>query len=102
MESGVREKADALAQTLAALASALFAYSGGVDSAYLTWAARQALGDRMLAVLADSPSLAAFQKRDAIQFARDYGIPVEIIRTEEFDNPDYVQNAPDRCFHCKE
>jgi len=102
MESGRREKADALAQTLAALGSALVAYSGGVDSAYLAWAARQVLGDRMLAVLADSPSLAAFQKRDAVQFARDYGIPVEIIRTEEFDNPDYVQNAPDRCFHCKD
>ena len=102
MESGVREKADALAQTLTAFGSALVAYSGGVDAAYLAWAARQVLGDQMLAVLADSPSLAAFQKRDAIQFARDYGIPLEVIRTDEFDNLDYTQNAPDRCFHCKD
>ena len=91
-----------LAKKLGGLGSALVAYSGGVDSAYLAWAARQALGDRMLAVLADSPSLAAIQKQDAVQFARDYGIPLEVIRTEEFDNSDYVQNAPDRCFHCKE
>jgi len=102
VESGLRTKADDLAQRLAALGSALVAYSGGVDSAYLAWAARQALGDRMLAVLADSPSLAAFQKRDAVQFARDFAIPLEVIRTEEFENPDYTQNAPDRCFHCKD
>ena len=87
---------------MAALGATLVAYSGGVDSAYLAWAARQALGDRVLAVLADSPSLAAFQKRDAIQFAEKYGIPLEVIRTEEFENPDYVKNAPDRCFHCKD
>jgi len=102
MACGLREKADALAQTLAALGSALVAYSGGVDSAYLAWAARQALGDRMLAVLADSPSLAEFQKQDAIRFAQDFGIPLEVIRTDEFDNPNYTQNASDRCFHCKD
>ena len=102
LEIGIREKADALVHALAALGSALVAYSGGVDSAYLAWAARQALGDRMLAVLADSPSLAEFQKRDAIQFAQDYGIPLEVIRTDEFDNLNYTQNAPDRCFHCKD
>jgi uncharacterized protein len=56
----------------------------------------------MLAVLADSASLAEFQKRAAIQFARDFGIPLEVIRTEEFENQDYTKNAPDRCFHCKD
>lgn len=91
-----------MTETLVSLGSALVAYSGGVDSAYLAWAARQALGDRMLAVLADSPSLAEFQRRDAVQFASDFGIPLEIIRTDEFENPDYTQNAPDRCFHCKD
>ena len=95
-------KAEQLAGNLAALGSALVAYSGGVDSAYLAWAARQALGDRMLAVLADSPSLAGFQKKDAVEFARKFEIPLELVRTEEFRNPDYSANAPDRCFHCKE
>ena len=96
------EKAEILTERLLTLRSTLVAYSGGVDSAYLAWAARQALGEKMLAVLADSPSLAEFQKRDAIQFARYYGIPLEVIRTEEFENPDYTKNAPDRCFHCKD
>lgn len=100
--SGLKQKADLLKENVTDLGSAVVAYSGGVDSAYLAWAARQALGDRMLAVLADSPSLADFQRQHAIQFAREFNIPLEVIRTEEFDNPDYVENAPDRCFHCKE
>ncbi len=79
------EKVSLLARKLQELGSTLVAYSGGVDSAYLAWAARQALGEKMLAVLADSPSLAEFQKRDAIRFAQDYGIPLEVIRTEEFE-----------------
>ena len=98
----LERKAERLAGNLAGLGSTLVAYSGGVDSAYLAWAARQALGDNMLAVLADSPSLAGFQKKDAIEFARSFGIPLELVRTEEFRNPDYSANAPDRCFHCKE
>jgi len=102
LDGDLHKKALCLQESLGALGSALVAYSGGVDSAYLAWAARQALGDRMLAVLADSPSLAEFQKRDAIRFARDFGIPLAVIRTEEFENPDYVKNAPDRCFHCKD
>lgn len=102
MPMNVIEKADLLKQEIGALGSALVAYSGGVDSAYLAWAARQALGDRMLAVLADSPSLAEFQKRDAIRFAEDHGIPLEVIRTEEFENAEYTRNSPDRCFHCKD
>ncbi|MGH9783368.1 MAG: ATP-dependent sacrificial sulfur transferase LarE [Terriglobia bacterium] len=97
-----RQKQESLADILVNLHSTLVAYSGGVDSAYLAWAARAALGDKMLAVLADSPSLAEFQKRDAIQFAQDYNIPLEVIRTDEFDNADYTKNAPDRCFHCKD
>ncbi|MGH9785943.1 MAG: ATP-dependent sacrificial sulfur transferase LarE [Terriglobia bacterium] len=96
------DKVSLLASKLEGLGSALVAYSGGVDSAYLAWAARQVLGEKMLAVLADSPSLAEFQKRDAIRFARDYGIPLEVIRTQEFENADYTKNAPDRCFHCKD
>lgn len=102
MEFGISRKAEVFTSNLTALRSALVAYSGGVDSAYLAWAARQALGDKMLAVLADSPSLAAFQKHDAIEFARAHDIPLEVIETREFDQEDYVRNAPDRCFHCKD
>jgi uncharacterized protein len=96
------EKSRALNAKLAGLSSALVAYSGGVDSAYLAWAARKALGDSMLAVLADSPSLAEFQKQNAIEFARSFGIPLEVIATDEFNDPDYLKNNPDRCFHCKD
>src|SRR3970282_344455 len=110
MASGVIEiagrclecKTSLLKEPLASFGSALVAYSGGVDSAYLAWAARQALGDKMLAVLADSASLAGVQKRPAMQFSSDLDIPLEVIRTEEFENQDYTQNAPDRCFHCKD
>lgn len=95
-------KRSALHERLLSLGSTLVAYSGGTDSAYLAWAAHQALGDRMLAVIADSPSLARFQLADAVAFAEEKGIPLEIIRTSEFDRPDYVRNDGARCFHCKD
>jgi len=80
----------------------LVAYSGGVDSAYLAWAAHHVLGDEMLAVLADSPSLARWQMRDAVAFAAEHGIPLEIIHTGEIDGADYRRNDALRCFHCKD
>jgi uncharacterized protein len=80
----------------------IVAYSGGADSAYLAWAAREALGDRAVAITADSASIPESHKRDAEEFARRHGIRHEYIETREFDNPDYVRNAPDRCFHCKD
>ena len=91
-----------LDQRLRALTSLLVAYSGGTDSAFLAWAAHQALGDRMLAVIADSPSLARFQLADALAFAQEHAIPIEILRTSEFDRPEYVRNDGARCFHCKD
>jgi len=78
------------------------AYSGGTDSAYLAWAARRVLGDNAVAITADSASIPESHKRDAEAFARECGIRHEYIDTHEFDNPDYVKNAPDRCFHCKD
>jgi len=80
----------------------LIAYSGGVDSAYLAWAAHQTLGDNMLAVIADSPSLARTQLADAIAFAGEHAIPLEIIATSELTRPEYVRNDAQRCFFCKD
>jgi pyridinium-3,5-biscarboxylic acid mononucleotide sulfurtransferase len=89
-------------QRLRSLGRTLVAYSGGTDSAFLAWASHCALGNNMLAVIADSPSLARFQLADAIAFAHEQGIPLEIIRTEELDRPGYVRNDASRCFHCKD
>jgi len=80
----------------------LVAYSGGVDSAYLAWAAYQALGEKMLAIIADSPSLARTQLADAVAFAREQSIPLEVIPTSELDRPEYVRNDAQRCFFCKD
>jgi pyridinium-3,5-biscarboxylic acid mononucleotide sulfurtransferase len=84
------------------LGRVLVAYSGGIDSAYLAWAAHRELGGHVLAVIADSPSLARTQLADAIAFANEQAIPVEIISTSEIDRPDYIRNDGQRCFHCKD
>ena len=91
-----------LEQRLRALGRTLIAYSGGADSAFLAWVAHQVLRDNMLAVIADSPSLARFQLEDALAFAREHEIRCEVLSTHEFDRPDYVRNDGQRCFHCKD
>jgi pyridinium-3,5-biscarboxylic acid mononucleotide sulfurtransferase len=96
------KKREALDQELRSLGRVLVAYSGGIDSAFLAWAAYQALGKEMLAVIADSASLARYQLNDAIEFAHEQNIPVEIIRTQELARPEYVRNDSSRCFHCKD
>lgn len=93
---------DLLHQKLRELSPLLVAYSGGVDSAYLAWEAHRVLGDRMLAVIADSPSLARVHLQDAIAFAEEHAIPLHVISTLEMDNPEYVRNDGQRCFHCKD
>ncbi|MGD8942117.1 MAG: ATP-dependent sacrificial sulfur transferase LarE [Desulfobacterales bacterium] len=80
---------------------AIIAYSGGVDSALLAYVARIALSKNMLAVLADSPSLARREYRHALGFANDRDIPLYIIETQEMQNPFYGANQGDRCYHCK-
>jgi pyridinium-3,5-biscarboxylic acid mononucleotide sulfurtransferase len=91
-----------LVAELRALDRLLVAYSGGVDSAYLAWTAHRELGENMLAVIADSPSLARTQLAEAIAFANEQGIPLEVIPTSELDNPEYARNDGQRCFHCKD
>lgn len=95
-------KYPALDHYLRSLGRTLVAYSGGTDSAFLAWACHQSLGPDMLAVIADSPSLARFQLKDAIAFANEQSIPLEIIKTQELDRPEYVRNDSQRCFHCKD
>ena len=94
-------KMHALEDRLRALGSVMVAYSGGVDSAFLASAAHRVLGDRMLAVLADSPSLARRDMEQAKAFAEHHGIPLRVIQTEELDKPEYQRNDASRCFHCK-
>src|SRR5271169_5363603 len=101
-DNTIAEKSSALQTDLRALGRILVAYSGGVDSAYLAWAAHQALGEDMLAIIADSPSLARTQLADAIAFARERAIPLEVIATLELDRPEYVRNDAQRCFFCKD
>jgi len=80
----------------------IVAYSGGVDSAFLAWTAHQVLGSQMLAVVADSPSLARTHLQEALAFARDHKIPVAVVETNELENPAYLRNDAMRCFHCKD
>ncbi len=98
----LEQKRQTLESHMRSLGRVLVAYSGGVDSAYLAYAAHQVLGTNMLAVLADSPSLARSQMQDAIAFAEEQRIPLHVVQTSELDKPDYQRNDAMRCFHCKD
>ena len=97
----LQRKSEALQGRLQAAGRVLVAYSGGVDSSYLAWAAHRALGDDALAVTAFSPSYPAAHREMAEKVAREFGIPHRSVDTAEMASADYRANRPDRCYHCK-
>ncbi len=98
---GLKGKRAHLGEILRANAPLIIAYSGGVDSAFLLAEASRTLGDRVLGVIADSPSLPRQALVEAIALARAIGAPLEVVKTLELDNPDYAANPPNRCYFCK-
>jgi uncharacterized protein len=102
MTDDLKRKRERLHEALRSAGSLLVAYSGGTDSAYLAYEAQQMLGDRMLAVIADSPSLPRRELAAALRFARQHRIPVHILQTHELEDPNYARNDANRCFHCKD
>ncbi|MGA2811281.1 MAG: ATP-dependent sacrificial sulfur transferase LarE [Candidatus Acidiferrum sp.] len=96
------EKEQALLARLAELPSVIVALSGGADSAYLAWAAQQALGERALSVTAVSPSFAAHDRAVVDEFVASCRLRHEYVDTHEMENPAYRANAADRCYFCKD
>lgn len=95
-------KASLLREKIQELGSVLIAYSGGADSAFLAYAAHHALGAKMLAVIADSPSLPRAELEAALKFTAERGIPTHILQTAELEKAEYIRNDSQRCFHCKD
>jgi uncharacterized protein len=92
---------DKLRELLRSYGSCVIAYSGGVDSVLLAHVARETLGDKSLAVIADSPSLPRRELEEALEIGERHGFPVRVIRTQEFNNPSYLANPTNRCYFCK-
>jgi uncharacterized protein len=97
----LRRKEHALEARLQAAGRVLVAFSGGVDSSYLAYAAQRTLGEASLAVTALSPSYPAHHRSVAEEVVAKFGIPHRFVDTHEMENPDYRANRPDRCYHCK-
>jgi uncharacterized protein len=101
VESEAAAKESWLLESLATLGSAVVAYSGGVDSAYLLWAAHRALGPRALAVIGRSDTYARSELEGALAEAGRIGAAVRVVPTAELEDPRFRDNPPDRCYHCK-
>jgi pyridinium-3,5-biscarboxylic acid mononucleotide sulfurtransferase len=97
----VSAKLQTLRDLIKSFDSCLVAYSGGVDSVFLAAVARQVLGDRALAAIADSPSLPRRELEEALEVARQFEFPVRVVKTREFNNPEYLANPANRCYFCK-
>jgi uncharacterized protein len=97
----IARKEQALFAVLAAVPSLIVAYSGGVDSAYLAWAATHVLGRRAICITADSPSYPERHRALAIRIAKDFGLAHEVVHTNEMARPEYRANPANRCYHCK-
>jgi len=102
LDGGLAGKVIRLREILEELqGGAMVAFSGGADSALLSVEASSVLGERLLAVIADSPTLPRAELESAVSFASRHGVPIEIIETREMENPDFVANDAYRCYHCK-
>jgi uncharacterized protein len=97
----VASKHDALRDLLRSFGSCLVAYSGGVDSVFLAFVAREVLGDKSLAAIADSPSLPRRELEEALALGKQFHFPVRVVQTREFNNPQYLANPANRCYFCK-
>jgi pyridinium-3,5-biscarboxylic acid mononucleotide sulfurtransferase len=94
-------KLEQLRELIRSFGSCLVAYSGGVDSVFLARVAHDGLGERSLAVIADSPSLPRRELAEALEIAERFQIPVRVVKTAEFENPAYLANPTNRCYFCK-
>ena len=94
-------KLEQLRELIRSFGSCVVAYSGGVDSVFLARVARDVLGDKSLAVIADSASLPRRELAEALEIAEKFQIPVRVVKTDEFNNTEYLANPTNRCYFCK-
>ena len=101
LDSDLAKKQQILHDSVASLGSTIVAFSGGVDSTYLAWAATNILGSQALCITADSPSYSNHYRELSLRIANEFGLNHEIIKTDELDRPEYRANPVNRCYYCK-